>query len=146
MSDNDLSMGPYLNIATISERHIQEADGALTLFRIVDRFMISGSAKDMEPVVLKFEVVVCFRSGGYRGSLDMDLSCLGPSMNVLSAMTVPIRFEGDDERSANTYGVVNLQVNEEGLHWIIVTLAKVERTRIPFRVVYQRQPTVSTGG
>ncbi len=79
---------PYLNVAAICERHIQEADGAVTLFRIVDRFAVGGTTEEFPPgVILKFEIVVCFRSGSYRGRLDLTLTSIDPDVTVLSATT-----------------------------------------------------------
>jgi hypothetical protein len=95
---------------------------------------------------LKFEIVVCFRSGSYRGRLDLTLTSIDPDVTVLSEITVPVLFEGDDERASYVYGNVQLEVKQEGLHWMIVKLGQEEQTRIPFRVVYQRQPTVTAGG
>jgi hypothetical protein len=146
-NDTPLLIKPYLNVAAICERHILEPDGALTLFRIVDRFTVAGTTDEFPPgVVLQFEVVTCFRSGNYRGRLELNLASIDPGMHVMSQINIPLVFEGDDERFTNTYGTVKMEVKEEGLHWIIVKLAGEEQTRIPFRVVYQRQPTVVTGG
>ena len=146
MSDSPLLISPYLNIASICERHILEADGAMTLVRIIDRFMISGDNADLPPTPLQFTVVVSFRSGNYRGRLELNLATLDPSMNTLSQVSFPVQFEGDDERAANTFGNVTMLVKEEGLYWIVVKLGEQEYTRIPLRVVYQKRPTVITGG
>jgi hypothetical protein len=147
VSDKPLLIKPFLNVAAICERHILESDGALTLFRIVDRFMVAGATEEFPPgVILQFEVVTSFRSGNFRGRLELNLATVDPGMNVISQINVPLLFEGDDERAANTYGIVKMEVKEEGLHWIVVKLAGEEQTRIPFRVVYQKQPTVVTGG
>ena len=66
-------MKPHLNLATICEhRDILEAvDGALTLFRIVDRFMIGGTAQDMPPTPISFTLVVNFRAGDFHEPLDL---------------------------------------------------------------------------
>jgi len=82
LSDSPLLISPYLNIAAICERHILEADGALTLVRIIDRFMVSGDSAEMPPTTtLQFTVAVGFRSGHYRGRLELNLATFDPSMN-----------------------------------------------------------------
>jgi hypothetical protein len=136
---------PHLQIAAICERHILEADGALTLFRIVDRFMVRGTTPEMPVTVLQFMAVISFRSGDCRGTLDLKLKMLNPAMNPIQEVIVPVRFEGPEEKAAITFGGIQLAVNEEGLYWIIVELAKEEYTRIPIRVVYERQPTILMG-
>jgi len=146
LSDIPLLITPHLQIATICERHIMEADGALTLFRIIDRFMVAGQTDEMPSTLLQFTVVVAFKSGHFRGRLELTLATLNPSMGSLSQVNFPLLFEGDDERGCNTIAQVRMEVKEEGLYWITVSLGGQEYTRIPLRVVYQKQPTVLTGG
>lgn len=146
MNDTSFLIKPYLQIATICERHILEADGALTIFRAIDRFTVSGQASDMPPTVIPFTLIVSFRSGNFRGRLDLSLTILSPSLSELQNITFPVLFEGDDERNCMTIAQVQMQVPAEGLYWITVNLEGQEYTRIPMRVVYQRQPIVSTGG
>lgn len=141
-----LLVKPILNVATLCERHILESDGAITIFRIIDRFMISGATEEMQPALLQFEVAILFRSGNFRGRLELNLSSIDPSMKVVSQISLPIQFEGDAERASPAFATVQMQVHEEGLYWIIVKLGQEEQTRIPLRVVYQKQPTVVTGG
>jgi hypothetical protein len=146
LSEEKLLITPYLQIATICERYILEADGALTLFRVIDRFMLSGPTPDMPPTLLQFTVVVVFKSGHFRGRLELTLATIDPSMNTLSQVNFPTLFEGDDERGCNTIAQVQMQVKEEGLYWITVSLAGQEYTRVPLRVIYQKLPTVLTAG
>lgn len=146
LSDSPLLITPYLQIATICERYILEQDGALTLFRVIDRFMISGQTDEMPPTVLQFTVVVSFRSGNFRGRLELTLTTLDPDMIQLTQANFPLMFEGDAERGCITIAQVQMQVKDEGLYWITVSLRGQECTRIPLRVIYQKQPTVLTGG
>lgn len=140
-------MGPHLNIAAICEGFSQDASGAVTLFRVVDRFTVAGVTPEMQPTQVSFKLMVSFRAGEYRGPLDLKLTMesqaqVPPPMPEIS---VPLNFEAPDERSANMMGNITLSVTEPGLYWIIVRLAGEERTRIPVRIVYQRQPTVQSG-
>lgn len=84
VNDTPLLIRPYLQIATICERHILEADGTLTLFRIIDRFTATGQTEDMPPVIVNFTAVVSFKSGDFRGRLELTLATLTPSMGVAS--------------------------------------------------------------
>lgn len=146
MSDSPLLITPHLQIATICERYILEADGALTLFRVIDRFTVAGQNDKMGPVPLDFTVVVSYRSGHFRGRLELTLATLDPSQIVISTANFPLLFEGDDERASNVFARVHMTVKEEGIYWITVSLNGQESTRIPLRVAYQKRPTVSTAG
>jgi hypothetical protein len=138
-------MKPHLNLATICERYILEQDGALTLFRIVDRFTVTGTTQEMPVTTLSFNLIVNFRAGDFRGPLDLGLQILAPSLDPIQEVRLSIIFEAPDERASQMLGQLNVIVKDAGLYWIIVKLAEEEYTRIPFRVVYQRQPTVETG-
>jgi len=59
-------------------------------------------------------------------------------------MKLTVQFRGEEETGVNMMGLVKLQATEEGLHWLIVTLEGEEYTRIPMRVVYQKEPTIQT--
>ena len=102
MSSQPLLTGikPRLNLATICERYILEADGALTLFRIVDRFTIGGkSFQEMPPTPISFTLVVNFRSGDFRGPLDLRLEIVSPSKGPVQELKIPINFEAPDEKA-----------------------------------------------
>jgi hypothetical protein len=144
-NSNFLIQGPYLQLATICERHILEADGALTLFRIIDRFTVQGTTPEMPLTTIQFMVVISFRSGDFRGTLDLKLKIVDPSVNPLQEISIPMLLEGPEERATQMFGNVTLALKEQGLYWIIVELDKEEKTRIPVRIVYQRQPTIVTG-
>jgi hypothetical protein len=140
-------MGPHLNIAAICEGFSQDANGGITLFRIIDRFTVSGSTPVMPPTQVPFKLIVSFRAGEYLGPLDLNLTMESQSQiaSPMPEVTVPMLFEAPAERSANMMGNITLNVTEPGLYWIIVKLAGEERSRIPVRIVYQRQPTVQSG-
>ena len=145
MDEKPLLLRPYLQVATICERHILEADGALTLFRIVDRFTVSGQTADMPSTVLAFTLVITFRSGPMRGRLPLRVQPINPSKKELPAMEFPLVFEGDDERYSGFTGMIQFPVDEEGLYWFVISLGEVEYTQVPLRVFYQKLPTIQTG-
>lgn len=138
---------PYLNLATICERHILEQDGALTLFRIIDRFTIAGTTPEMPETDLNFTLVIMFRSGEFRGPLDLSVKIEAPSPPTAppQELSVTLNFEAPAERGAQMIGQLRVRVKEPGPYWLIVRLLGEEITRIPFRVAYQRQPTFQTG-
>ncbi|MHB1865863.1 MAG: DUF6941 family protein [Acidobacteriaceae bacterium] len=138
-------MRPHLNLATICERYILEADGSLTLFRIIDRFNVGGTTPEMPVTPISFNLIVNFRSGEFLGPLDLAINIVSPLLSAVQELRIPVNFEAPAERAVLSIGQVNLTLNEPGLYWIIVKLAEEEYTRVPLRIVYQRQPTVQTG-
>jgi hypothetical protein len=146
VSEERLLITPYLNLATICERYILEADGALTLFRIIDRFIVQGDTPEMPATVIQFTLVVNFRSGNFRGGLDLRLKMIDPNLNTINDAILPQVFEAPEERACQVLGNFRMGIKETGIHWIIVELADQEYTRIPIRILYQKQPTIVSGG
>lgn len=139
-------VGPYLNIATICERYILEPNGALTLFRIIDRFNVQGTTPEMPATTISFHVIVNFRSGHVLESRELGIKIVDETESTIQQeFRVPMLFEAPEEKAAQAIGQINLVVNRTGLYWIVITLAEVEYTRIPVRVAYQRQPVVQPG-
>lgn len=147
MSEQPLLTGmrPYLNLATICERYILEPDGALTLFRVVDRFTVTGITPEMPITSISFNLIVSFKAGDFRGPLDLFLCIQSPSAGPVQELRIPVVFEAPEEKAAQMVGQVTVSAAEPGLYWILVKLGEEEYTRIPFRIVYQRLPTVQTG-
>jgi len=138
-------MRPNLNLATICERYILEQDGALTLFRIIDRFTVNGITEEMPLATIGFNLIVRFSAGEFRGPMDMRIRILPPTPVDVQELRIPVVFEAPEERAAQMVGQINVLAKEPGLFWIVVKLGEEEYTRIPFRIVYQRQPTIQTG-
>jgi hypothetical protein len=135
-------LGPHLNLATICERYILEPDGALTLFRVIDRFSVQGTAPEMPPTALSFNLIVNFRTGEFLGPIDLAVTIISPSLAKLQELRIPVNFEAPPEKASLSIGQVNITVGEPGLYWLIIKLAEEEYTRVPLRIVYQRQPMI----
>lgn len=145
MTENLLLTRPFLQVASICERHILEADGALTLFRIVDRFTVAGATDEMPSTLLVFTLVVKLASGSARGRFNVSFSPIDPDHQQLQTVTIPALFEGDDEHSTTLIGQMKLEVKKEGLYWIKIAIEQEEYTRVPLRVVYQKLPSIQLG-
>lgn len=144
VSETPLLIRPYLQVAALCEKQLMERDGAVSIIRIIDRFTVTGLDDSMPRTSLSFMLVVMFKAGNFRGRTDIAICPLTPSHIALPEISMSVQFDGDDERGVNMLGQVKLEVDEEGLYWLIVKLAKEEYTRIPLRVVYQKQPTIRT--
>lgn len=135
------SGGPYLAMAVLCEKVLQEKDGVLSAIRIVDRIIHtafgSETPEQMSPVPVNLTALLSFKAGAARGTRTIKWSPQAPSGQRLPEMSFPAFFESED-RGINL--VVNLafQANEEGLYWFDVILEDQLLTRIPLRIVYQR--------
>jgi hypothetical protein len=137
----DPTSGPFLSLAVICERVLQEPDGVLSLIRVVDRFYVRGKEKDMPMTRIEGSLVIGMKSGFCRGKYYITIRANTPSDETLPAQEFPVLFEGDD-RGIGLVAPFKLDVKEEGLYWFDVLLQEQIITRILMRVVYQ--PTART--
>ncbi len=133
--------GPYLQIALICEKALQEQDGILSLIRIIDRVMITATGPtapvEMPPSNVQVTLVLGFKSGEARGSHTVVVRPEAPSGLRMPEVSLPVLFEGED-RGQNVILGLALQVEHQGLYWFDVLLDDALITRVPLRIVYQR--------
>lgn len=135
--------GPYLAVAVLCEKVLREADGVLSIIRVVDRITVSAShdqkqAPAQMPVVpINLIAVLSFKSGFARGPYIVKIRSIDPSHRELNAVELPILLEGED-RGANLVINLGFQAQEEGLYWFEVFLMEALITKMPLRVLYQR--------
>lgn len=144
MSDQLTLSRPYLQVAALCEKHLEEKDGVISLIRIIDRFTIPGTDDVMPPTILAFTIAVMFKAGNFRGRAEIGVQPISPSNTLMPEIKLTVQFRGEEEGGVNMMGLVKLQVTEEGLHWLVITLEGEEYTRVPMRVVYQKEPTIRT--
>lgn len=144
MSDQLTLSRPYLQVAALCERYLEEKDGTISLVRLIDRFTVPGTEDTMPPTILSFTIAIMFKAGHFRGRAEVGVQPVSPSGTNMPEMKLTVQFRGEEETGVNMMGLVKLQATEEGLHWLIVTLEGEEYTRIPMRVVYQKEPTIQT--
>src|SRR6266487_3974568 len=129
--------GPYVRIATICERALQESDGVLSLIRVVDRLTHTAAGTDapadMPPVTFSLTLVVMLTSGQARGSYDILLRLELPSGLSRDLASQRLLFEGED-RGVNIVAPSQLTFESPGLYWIQVLLDSVLMTKVPLRV------------
>lgn len=145
MSESLLLTRPHLQLAALCEKHLVDKDNVVSLIRIIDRFIIAGTDESLPPTVLIFTLAVMFKAGNFRGRAEVGVEPLSPSMAKMGEMKMSVNFDAGDDQGVNILSQVKLEVTEEGLHWLIVSFAGEEYTRIPLRVVYQKQPSIQTG-
>jgi len=134
--------GPYVQLAVVCEKVLQERDGVLSLIRVIDRLSAVAPGPDAPPELpeglLRVTYVISLRSGEARGRYPLTVGVETPDGQALPPQTLDVMLEGED-RGVNL--ILNLGVPAlEGLYWFSVTLNDQELTRTPFRVTYQRMP------
>ncbi len=141
---DDLDLGgPWLQAAVFCEKVLQERDGVVSLIRVVDRFIITGSGEGaperMPPTNISVSGVLMFKSGFAKGSYTVKLVLNSPSRTQIGEMLLPMFLEGDDRGVSLAF---NMTLSwEEGLYWMDVRVGETLVTRMPLRIVYQRIQT-----
>jgi hypothetical protein len=138
--------GPYLTIAVLCDKVLEEKDGAASLIRIVERFTILGQSPSMQPTVISPMLVIGLKAGMFRGDAVIQIQPVLPSRERAPALRLPVHFEGDDDRGITVIGQLQFLVTEPGLYWFEIKLFDALLTKIPMRVVYLPQPSVVAGG
>ncbi len=132
--------GPWISLAVLCERVIEDKEGKLHLIGILDRLIFTASGENapdkMPPASVQLTAVLSFKSGFAKGRYTVGLRPVNPSGVPAPVLSVPILLEGDD-RGANVVLGVNAQLSEEGLYWFDVLLEQRVVSRIPLRVLYQ---------
>ena len=146
MSEQENIFRAYLQVAVFCEKVLREADGVLSIIRIVDRFNVVGATAEMGPQVLRFMIVISFKAGFMRGKQTIRIRPKSPTGAELPSMDFPVLFEGDDDRGTAIAFEVNWAANEEGLYWWDICLNEELITRMPLRVTYQRMGLPMVGG
>ncbi len=140
---NDTAGGPYVTAAFFCERALREADGVPSFIRAIDKWIVNGSAESMTTNLLQMTVVVMMKSGAYRGSAHITLTPTTPSGNKMPTITIPVEFEGDDDKNLLAMGPIGFPVSEPGPYWFDVAVDGHVLTRTAIRVSYLRSAPVA---
>jgi hypothetical protein len=130
--------GRFISLAVFCEKVLTEADGAISLIRIFDRYSVQAPSPQNPAANIPLNVVVMLRSGMFRGPATLKFLPNSPSGQILSTLEFPILFEGDDERGSAVMLNMGFAPPEAGLYWFDILLDDDMVTRIPLRVVFQR--------
>jgi hypothetical protein len=141
--------GPYLLAAVICERVIEEKDGVKSIFRIVDRLTNRAVGPDppdkMPSFIRELTLFVSLKPGEARGPHQLGFRMVPPPSDEPAPSTsfpitsVPIHFEGPEDRGIDVGINMPLAFQIAGLYWFEIYLDQSLLTRIPFRVIYLAQ-------
>lgn len=139
-------MGPFLTAAALCERVLTEQDGVNSLIRIVDRLTItaggSEAPENMPPSQHLLSLYISFKSGTARGVKQLMVRIQKPDGNSPQPLSVPLNFEGEDDRGTNLIMQIQFEIDVVGLWWLDVSLDDNHVTKLPLRVIYLRQPSL----
>jgi hypothetical protein len=138
--------GPYVQLAAVCDKVLQEADGTLSLIRVIDRFTVTAHGPgpgelpaELPEGNLDVTLVVALKADDARGRYPISLRIQQPSGAYLPERSFDAMFEGG-ERGVNL--ILRLQLEAlEGLYWFDVSMNERLLTRVPLRIIYQRIPS-----
>ena len=137
--------GPYIQVAALCERVLREADGVLSLIRVVDRITHTGRGPDAPVEMPEFRnpltLVLALKSGRTRGRHEITITPELPSGETLQTVAMTVQMEGEG-RGINIVSPMDIPYRLEGLYWFNVYFDGRILTRLPLEVRYSR---VSTG-
>lgn len=144
--------GPYLTVAVLCEKVLQEQDGVLSAIRIVDRFTaraVGAEVPDQMPTMtVEPTLLVIVKAGDARGRFALKLQPERPSGQKMPALDFYIRFDGAPDQGQALVLPMKMEVEEEGLFWLdlfFVAAPGEEQllTRMPLTIRYEPQRTSS---
>jgi hypothetical protein len=139
---SDHPMRPYVQVAAICQTPMQETNGLFSVVRIMDRVQVAGVTDEMQPAPLnQLSLVVILKSGEMSGKYVLKIVLQVPSGARLPPLETPVLFERD-ERGVLLCTPLALVATEEGLYWFDVMIEQEVLTRIPLRVMYQKQQPI----
>lgn len=158
--------GPFLKAAFFCEQTLESKDNVNSYIRVVDRVqtiaqlgVISGtpsapsdsedgpeettSPPELPDSLPKFQwnaiLVLLFVAGGALGRHPLQLRLETPDgLSSQLGGTVDIHFDRPNAVQ-NVHARMNLELEQEGVHWIHVLLDGREMTQVPLEVMYQRK-------
>jgi hypothetical protein len=145
---SDDGVGPYLQMAVICEKVIEDKTDSLSLIRIIDNVTQTATGPEppeqMPPIVLSnLMLVIALKAGKARGRYAVKVVVEDPSGSQLPSPEIPIQLEGEF-RGVNLITPLNVAAQYEGIYWFdIYFVAGRDKesllTRIPLQVHYQPQ-------
>jgi hypothetical protein len=139
--------GPFVIVAAVVERSLQEKDNSMSLIRLFDRLNVELPKEEGEHKLrVPISFVLMFKSGDFVGNKSLEVTVVDPdgSRNPFrqhSEEPISLTFEGQ-EVGPTALLQFELDVSQEGLHWFEVALSGKMMTKTALRVVHD-QPSKS---
>ena len=144
---NPFETGPYVQVAAFCEKVLREADGVVSLIRVIDVITHSergaNPPQEMPAIRYPLTLVLTLKAGTARGRHEVTLTPELPSGETLPSNTVTVQMEGEG-RGVNFFSQIDIPYTLEGLYWFHVKFDEHVITRLPLQVRYSRTVTGST--
>ncbi|MBI2854359.1 MAG: hypothetical protein HYX87_05485 [Chloroflexi bacterium] len=141
---NPFDRGPFVQVAALCERVLREADGVVSLIRLVDVVTHTehgpNAPADMPEIHYPLMLVLVLKSGVSRGRHDITIIPELPSAERLNPMTMSVNMEGGS-RGVSIITRLDMVYKLEGLYWFNVQFDGRPITRIALEVRYSRMVT-----
>ena len=142
----DTAGGPYLCAAIFCEKVLEESDGVNSIVRIIDRFLFQGNQEEMPASTIEITAYILLKAGEFRGPATLSLEPVAPSGSKFPKLSLQINFEGDGDRGVAVKIPIRFVTAESGLYWFSLMRDQELLTRMPLRLVYQRNPVSGSVG
>jgi hypothetical protein len=136
MSEEVISLRPWVQVAAFCQTAISEATGTLSIIKIRDGLTLVGATKEMQPTPVQLTMVLVLKSGEMVGQYNLKVRCNTPSQVQTTGPDLPCYFEGGD-RGVQAVLPMGMIANEPGIYWFDILLVDQILTRLPLRVMYQ---------
>lgn len=141
------SNGPYVNYAAICERVLREADGVLSLIRIIDQVTVTvmaaasvdltvppALAPPAPPIAVTF--VLGLKSPDPAEAVPIKVRIDTPSEFRWPEFETTTDLPGD-EQGAVIVLPMQIPVQDDGVYWFVVEIAGEIATQVPLRISKQ---------
>ena len=136
--------GPYIQVAAFCERVLREADGVISLIRVVDRVTHTESGPNPPQQMPEFHyplvLVLTLKPGVAHGRAEITITPELPSGETVSPITLTAQMEGPN-RGVAIISQIDIPYRLEGLYWFSVAYDGMPFTRMPLEVLYSRTVT-----
>lgn len=140
--------GPFLSVAVLCEKVLQEQNGPASIIRLTDTLSPSAIGPDapaqMPPFMADLTLMVTLRAGEAKGSFGIKIRPEAPGGFQLPAIEQTVHLAGGPW-GASLVMPMQFPINETGVYWFDIFLADPTTesehllTRIPLEVIYTRQ-------
>lgn len=145
--------GPYLAVAVLCEKVLQETSGEVSLIRVTDTINQSAvgldAPKEMPPFMASITMVVMIKAGEAHGSFGIVIRPEAPGGFQLPPFEQTVHLAGGPWGAA-LVTPMQLPISEPGVYWFDVSLSDPNvdgaarlLTRVPLEVIYSRQGAAS---
>jgi len=132
---------PYLKVGAICERVLEEKDNVLSLIRIIDRFTITITGKELPdklPEGITTLTIVMSWFGGL-GMHEAAFEIVSPGGETQPSPR-SWSFNLDSlNQGHNIIVTLPLRITRPGVYWVEFLLNGQVKSRIPFQILYARE-------